>query len=106
MKNNNSHLKVSLVVFVILCNSNNNKRLNVLIDAEKTASDTLKKFGNKICLTYSHDSVGCSARRNRTSAKAGHFSTALQLKLRLFFNQDMLMFSGASYLTVEQKQNH
>lgn len=70
---------------------------------KKTASDTLK-FCNKICLTYSHDSVGCSARRNRTSAKAGHFSTAVQLKLRLFFNQDMLIFCGASYLTVEQKQ--
>lgn len=66
----------------------------------KTASDGLKWV---ICLTFSHDSVGCSTRWNRISAKAGCFSIALQLKLRLFFAQDMEMFCGASYLTVEQK---
>lgn len=56
-----------------------------------------------ICLTFSHDSVGSSSRWNRILAKAGCFSTALQLKLRLFFTQDMEIFCGASYLTVEQK---
>lgn len=66
----------------------------------KTASDGLKWV---ICLTFSHDSVGCSTRWNRISAKAGCFSIALQLKLRLFFAQDMEMFCGASYLTVKQK---
>ena len=56
-------------------------------------------------LTFSHNSAGRSPRLNRISAKAGCFSAAVQLKLRLFFNQDMETLSGASYLTVNEKQN-
>lgn len=67
----------------------------------------LDRFDNKshLCLTFSHESAECSPRRNQTSAKAGYFSAALQIKLRLFFNQDTEIFCGASYLTVEEKQN-
>lgn len=49
--------------------------------------------------------MGFSSRRNQTSAWAGCFSAALQLNFRLFFNQDMEISCGASYLTIEKKQN-
>lgn len=90
---------MSLEVLIILCNSKMDKRLNMLAEVED--SFRYIRFANKICLTFSHDSVGCSSRLNRTSAKAGCFSAAVQLKLRLFLNQDMLIFFGDSYLTVE-----
>lgn len=70
----------------------------------------LKKAKNlhlvtKHWLTFPHGSVGCSSRLNQTSATAGYFSVAIQLKLRLFFNQDAEIFCGASYFTVEWKRN-
>lgn len=64
----------------------------------------LQKFKREICLTVSQESVGCSWRRNRTSAKAGYSSAADQLKLRLFFNQDIVIFCGMSCFTVEKMQ--
>ena len=57
-----------------------------------------------MCLTFSHDSAGLPSRRNQTSAEAGCFSGASHIKLRLFFDQDIEIFCGASYLTVEDKQ--
>lgn len=49
--------------------------------------------------------MGCPSRLNQTSTEAGCFSAAVHIMLRLFFNQDTKIFCGASYLTVEDKQN-
>lgn len=63
-------------------------------------SDTIGLAG----LTFSHDSVAGPARRNQTSAKAGCFPGFFHIKVRLFSDQDMEIFCGASNLTVEEKQ--
>lgn len=63
------------------------------------------KLLDKICLTYSQGSEGRSCSRKRTSAKAGCASSltlSVQAKIRSPFDQDMLIFSGTSYFTVEQ----
>lgn len=83
--------------------SNEDKRLRLI----QAAKILIIIFSNEIqgCLTFSHGSEGSPTLWNETSAKAGCFSAALQLKFRSFPIQDTDMFCGASYLTAEERGN-